>query len=63
MRRRLRLSLRTQRGVRRNGGAGRLLPDALDREVARLKLDSMGAGLEQLTEEQVRYLASWQEGT
>lgn len=40
-----------------------VLPDALDREVARLKLDSMGAGLEQLTEEQVRYLASWQEGT
>ena len=40
-----------------------VLPEALDREVARLKLDSMGAGLEQLTEEQVRYLASWQEGT
>ena len=30
MRRRLRLSLRTQRGVRRNGGARRLLPDAVD---------------------------------
>ncbi|NNF64812.1 MAG: hypothetical protein HKN07_13870, partial [Acidimicrobiia bacterium] len=39
------------------------LPEALDREVARLKLDSMGAGLEQLTEEQINYLASWQEGT
>ncbi|NNF64236.1 MAG: adenosylhomocysteinase [Acidimicrobiia bacterium] len=40
-----------------------VLPEALDREVARLKLDSMGAGLEQLTEEQINYLASWQEGT
>lgn len=40
-----------------------VLPDELDQEVARLKLESMGGGLEQLTEEQVRYLASWQEGT
>jgi adenosylhomocysteinase len=31
--------------------------------VARLKLEAMGGGLEQLTPEQVRYLASWQDGT
>ncbi len=40
-----------------------VLPAELDREVARLKLEAMGGGLEALTEEQERYLASWQEGT
>ncbi len=40
-----------------------VLPKELDREVARLKLEAMGGGLEQLTEEQVKYLESWQEGT
>jgi adenosylhomocysteinase len=40
-----------------------VLPSELDREVARLKLEAMGGGLEELTEEQERYLASWQEGT
>ena len=40
-----------------------VLPEDLDREVARLKLAAMGGGLEQLTEEQERYLASWQMGT
>jgi adenosylhomocysteinase len=40
-----------------------VLPDELDREVARLKLASMGGGLEELTEEQEKYLASWQLGT
>ncbi|HHC09293.1 MAG TPA: adenosylhomocysteinase [Actinobacteria bacterium] len=39
------------------------LPRELDEEVARLKLASMGAGLEVLTEEQRRYLASWEAGT
>lgn len=39
------------------------LPVELDREVARIKLDSMGAGLEELTEEQKSYLAGWREGT
>jgi adenosylhomocysteinase len=39
------------------------LPRDLDEEVARLKLDAMGGGLEQLTSEQVKYLSSWQEGT
>jgi len=40
-----------------------VLPEDLDQEVARLKLAAMGGGLEQLTEEQERYLASWQMGT
>ncbi len=39
------------------------LPPELDQEVARIKLQSMGAGLERLTEEQQAYLAGWQEGT
>lgn len=39
------------------------LPDELDREVARLKLEAMGGSLEQLTAEQVKYLESWQHGT
>ncbi len=39
------------------------LPRKLDEEVARLKLESMGAGLDALTEEQERYLSSWEEGT
>lgn len=40
-----------------------VLPKALDAEVARLKLEAMGGGLEILTEEQERYLASWDTGT
>ena len=39
------------------------LPRELDEEVARLKLEAMGAGLERLTDEQSRYLGSWEEGT
>jgi adenosylhomocysteinase len=40
-----------------------ILPKKLDQEVARLKVKAMGWGLEKLTEEQRRYLTSWQEGT
>src|SRR5215211_2734647 len=39
------------------------VPDQIDREIARLKLATMGLEIDQLTEEQERYLASWQEGT
>jgi len=39
------------------------LPDHLDREVARLKLEALGGGLEILSDEQVEYLSSWQHGT
>ncbi len=40
-----------------------VLPQELDNEVARLKLEAMGGGLEQLTPEQAKYLESWEEGT
>ena len=39
------------------------VPEEIDREIARLKLDSMGIDIDVLTEEQVRYLNSWEEGT
>src|SRR5690606_23504136 len=39
------------------------LPEEIDREVASIKLARLGGGLEQLTDEQRAYLASWQEGT
>ena len=39
------------------------LPEYLDAEVARLKLETMGCGLETLTADQERYLRSWEEGT
>jgi adenosylhomocysteinase len=39
------------------------LPEYLDAEVARLKLDSLGGGLDTLTPEQERYLRSWELGT
>ena len=39
------------------------VPEDIDREVARLKLDSLGVRIDQLTEEQRRYLASWDIGT
>ncbi|GAC1325081.1 MAG: adenosylhomocysteinase [Chloroflexota bacterium] len=39
------------------------VPDAIDHEVARLKLDSLGVRIDYLTEAQQRYLASWDMGT
>jgi adenosylhomocysteinase len=39
------------------------VPDEIDREIARLKLATMGITIDQLTEEQANYLASWSEGT
>jgi adenosylhomocysteinase len=39
------------------------VPEDIDREVARLKLESMGATLEVLTPEQEKYINSWEEGT
>jgi adenosylhomocysteinase len=40
-----------------------VVPEHLDKEIARLKLESMGHKLDKLTPEQEHYLASWQEGT
>lgn len=40
-----------------------LLPREVDSEIARLKLGTMGIEIDELTEEQVKYLSSWQSGT
>jgi len=39
------------------------IPEDIDREIARLKLEAMGIEIDVLTEEQIKYLASWEEGT
>ncbi|HZO18984.1 MAG TPA: adenosylhomocysteinase [Gemmatimonadaceae bacterium] len=39
------------------------VPEAVDREIARLKLETMGAQVDELTAEQRKYLASWDMGT
>ena len=39
------------------------VPKEIDEEVARLKLKAMGIEIEKLTEEQKRYLSSWDAGT
>jgi adenosylhomocysteinase len=39
------------------------VPEAIDREIARLKLEAMEIHIDQLTAEQQRYLTSWEEGT
>ena len=39
------------------------VPREIDSEVARLKLASMGITIDELTEEQEKYLTSWEEGT
>jgi adenosylhomocysteinase len=40
-----------------------VVPEDIDREIARLKLATTGVEIDELTEEQARYLASWDEGT
>ncbi|MCK9247241.1 MAG: adenosylhomocysteinase [Anaerolineaceae bacterium] len=39
------------------------VPEEIDREIARLKLISMGVEIDVLTDEQIKYLGSWEEGT
>jgi adenosylhomocysteinase len=39
------------------------LSDEIDRHVATIKLEALGGGLEQLTDDQRAYLSGWQEGT
>jgi adenosylhomocysteinase len=39
------------------------VPLDIDREIARLKLESMGIGIDRLTREQEAYMVSWREGT
>jgi len=39
------------------------VPDDIDRAVAKMKLEAMGIEIDELTEEQARYLSSWEAGT
>jgi len=39
------------------------VPEAIDAEIARLKLEAMGIEIDVLTPEQIAYLSSWKEGT
>ena len=39
------------------------VPEEIDREIARLKLEAMGVKIDVLTPEQSHYLGSWEEGT
>src|SRR5580765_6561473 len=40
-----------------------VVPEEIDNEIARLKLETMGIEIDKLTEAQAKYLASWDEGT
>ncbi len=40
-----------------------VVPEAIDAEVARLKLAAMGITLDPMTQEQLEYVSSWQHGT
>ncbi len=40
-----------------------VIPEDIDKEIARLKLEAMGIRIDVLTSEQERYLNGWQEGT
>lgn len=39
------------------------IPEEIDQQIASIKLESMGIQIDTLTEEQVKYLNSWEEGT
>jgi len=39
------------------------VPEPIDRQIAKLKLESMGVHVDKLTADQEHYLASWSEGT
>ncbi|MBM3124578.1 MAG: adenosylhomocysteinase [Chloroflexi bacterium] len=39
------------------------VPQEIDSEIARLKLEAMGVKIDKLTDEQLKYLSSWEEGT
>jgi adenosylhomocysteinase len=39
------------------------VPEEIDKEISRLKLEAMGIQIDVLTSEQVAYLSSWEEGT
>jgi adenosylhomocysteinase len=50
-------------GERSYGAGVHEVPDALDREVARIKLEAEGIGIDDLTDAQIEYMDDWQHGT
>ncbi len=40
-----------------------VIPEAIDRDIASLKLAALGVKIDTLTPEQKKYLESWEEGT
>lgn len=40
-----------------------VIPKDIDNEIAKLKLESMNIQIDELTEEQIKYLSSWESGT
>ena len=40
-----------------------VVPQEIDAEIARLKLETMGVDIDTLTDAQTRYLSSWDQGT
>ena len=40
-----------------------VVPEDIDKEIAKLKLESMGIAIDTLTAEQEKYLTSWDQGT
>ena len=47
----------------RLGPAVHEVPEEIDAEVARLKLAALGVAIDTLTDEQIHYLSSWEQGT
>ena len=39
------------------------MPEEIDREVARLKLEALGITIDTMTDEQEKYVKSWEQGT
>jgi adenosylhomocysteinase len=39
------------------------VPEEIDKDIAKLKLAALGSGIDTLTPEQEKYLASWDMGT
>ena len=39
------------------------VPEEIDRQIAAIKLEAIGIDIDKLTDEQVKYLNSWEEGT
>lgn len=59
-------ALAIEYGVKNEGQLGprvHVLPEAVDRNIAKLQLEAIKVKIDRLTPEQKRYLSSWQEGT